>query len=90
MSKPISYDPEAVQRAYAKTRRDRLAGQGLCINGEDHGKATHGRKCAWCHDVHKRGIETVLAKPKFPRPSRTYRPIKLEPRTRWEVPRATA
>ena len=39
----------------AKTRRDELRTKGLCINGADHGKATHGQLCWPCRCVH-RGI----------------------------------
>lgn len=48
-----------------RNRRARLRGQRTCINGISHGQATHGCRCAWCADVHKRGIEIVLATPKF-------------------------
>ncbi len=41
---------------YAKTRRDRLRAAGLCINGDRHGKATHGVLCARCRIVHNRGL----------------------------------
>jgi hypothetical protein len=55
-------------RITAKNRRALLKSKGLCINGERHGAATHGPRCGWCDDVHKRGIEDVLDAPKFERP----------------------
>lgn len=42
-------------RTIAKTRRDALAADGLCINGKSHGRATHGVRCKRCYDVHRGG-----------------------------------
>lgn len=42
------------ERAVAKARRDELRREGLCINGRDHGKATHGCRCATCYATHRR------------------------------------
>lgn len=55
-------------RKYSKERRARNKARRTCINGIWHGKATHGSKCGWCWDVHKRGIAEVLRTPKFWRP----------------------
>lgn len=43
-------------RARAKFRRALLGEQKLCLNGESHGPATHGVRCAWCHAVHRFGV----------------------------------
>lgn len=67
----------------AKRRRDDLAGRGLCINGESHGRAVDGVRCPWCRDVHRRGVLVVLADPAAPpcppgyrfRPRRDQRPV---------------
>lgn len=48
-------DPE--QLMLAKMRRDRLRALGVCLNGEAHGKATHGVLCGRCRDVHRRGAK---------------------------------
>lgn len=38
----------------SKERRDRLRDAGLCINGEKHGPATHGKLCKPCRDTHRK------------------------------------
>ena len=43
----------------AKLRRIRLQNAGWCINGEAHGKATHGPRCAWCKRVHRVGVDVA-------------------------------
>jgi hypothetical protein len=43
----------AQRRARARERRARLKAAGFCINGEKHGKATHGVLCAACRRTHK-------------------------------------
>ncbi len=42
-------------RRVSKARRDTNRTAGLCINGASHGKATSGKLCALCRDVHNRG-----------------------------------
>ena len=50
----------------AKDRRDLLARDGYCINGQSHGKATNGILCAWCRAVHTYGLSKVLSDPDAP------------------------
>lgn len=45
--------PEDVQHPTAKVRRDRRRAAKLCINGESHGKATHGTLCERCRVAHR-------------------------------------
>lgn len=44
----------AQKRRYARERRARLATAGDCITSAAHGKATHGRLCGLCREVHSR------------------------------------
>lgn len=44
----------------AKIRRDALTAQGRCFNGSNHGPPTHGRRCAWCHSVHRIGLMATV------------------------------
>jgi hypothetical protein len=53
---------------HQRYRRARLRAKKLCINGIAHGPATHGCRCGWCFDVHKRGVEMAYAVPRFPMP----------------------
>lgn len=42
-------------------RRNRLAADGKCINGEHHGPPVPGKKrCAWCVLVHRVGSAKAL------------------------------
>lgn len=70
MSKVMSNDPTNIS---ARNRRARLKAGGFCINGESHGKATHGRRCAWCDAVHKKKVEKVLDDPNAPARPPGYR-----------------
>lgn len=45
---------DPVRRKLAKMRRDELRERGLCINGEDHGPATHGVLCWNCRQAHRK------------------------------------
>jgi hypothetical protein len=65
------------QSNYNRLRRAELRAAGVCVNGLGHGPATHGVKCGWCHDVTARGIDAVLADPKYPRPSGRVRGLPL-------------
>jgi hypothetical protein len=69
------------QPNYNRLRRAELRAAGVCVNGLGHGPATHGVKCGWCHDVTTRGIDAVLAEPKYPRPpKRVYGlPLAIKP-----------
>jgi hypothetical protein len=40
-------------RLVVKERRDRLRAARLCINGEQHGKATRGTRCEQCAEARK-------------------------------------
>jgi len=64
----------------ARSRRETLAAEGMCINSRRHGPATHGVLCKWCREVHKRGVVAVVADPAM----RKFRPpgyrFKREPR----------
>jgi hypothetical protein len=44
----------------ASNRRADLAAAGSCINGQHHAKPTHGKKCDWCHLVHRVGLLGAL------------------------------
>ena len=48
------YRTDWVRRFKAKARRERLRAQGACINGADHGEATHGVLCAPCRAQHRK------------------------------------
>jgi hypothetical protein len=59
----------------ALSRRERNAKAGACINENNqgaHGKATHGRRCAWCKLVHAvgsvRALELAADHPGNPQP----------------------
>jgi hypothetical protein len=65
------------QSNYNRLRRAELRAAGVCVNGLGHGSATHGVKCGWCHDVTTRGLDAVLADPKYPRPSGRVRGLPL-------------
>lgn len=41
-------------RASVRAHRARLAERFLCVNGESHGPATHGRLCLFCRIRHRR------------------------------------
>jgi hypothetical protein len=41
-------------RIRAKSRRADLKARGLCINGEEHGPATHGVLCLKCREAHRK------------------------------------
>ena len=46
---PRAYAPSGAQpRKNAQTRRARLMEAKRCINGWNHGKATHGTRCKRC------------------------------------------
>jgi hypothetical protein len=51
---------------YAKQRRASLKGEGVCINGRAHGKATHGVRCEHCWGVHKGTPRARSAEPRSP------------------------
>lgn len=53
-SRKRPYRTHEPERDYAKNRRDGLRAQRLCLNGKSHGKATHGCRCATCHETHRR------------------------------------
>lgn len=45
------------QREWSRIRRERNRANGDCINNDlsdTHGKATHGVRCARCHEAHLR------------------------------------
>lgn len=44
--------PVSARERAARLRRER-ADLGLCINGEGHGKATHGCRCEACYEKHR-------------------------------------
>lgn len=57
----IALVTSGARRADAIRRRDGLAEEGLCINGRDHGKATHGVLCLTCREVHRgHRLESLL------------------------------
>jgi hypothetical protein len=43
------YKTEPEERLEKKVRREELTALGLCINGRNHGDATHGVLCERCH-----------------------------------------
>ena len=43
----------------SKERRDKLAEQGLCINGSHHGIGQP--RCEWCRLVHRVGVRQAMA-----------------------------
>jgi len=52
--------------AYSRDRRARLRAAGVCINGESHGRATHGVLCESCRLIHRKsaGSGWLTRKPK--------------------------
>lgn len=57
-------EPEYLLAA-AQRRRD-LAGEGLCMNGRTHGKATHSGRCWRCYLVKRYGIEVARTREDWP------------------------
>lgn len=57
-----TFKTDRVARRLATERRAELRAEGLCINGRDHGPATHGVRCGMCRLVH-RGEAARRAKP---------------------------
>lgn len=49
-----TYKTDAATRKLARERRKRFKDLGVCINGEKHGKATHGVRCESCDKTHKK------------------------------------
>ncbi len=47
-------------RLDAKLRRDERRAAGICINGNLHGKATHGVLCAACRATHRDGYDRAV------------------------------
>lgn len=64
----LSTNEHAVSmRALRKQRRE----SRQCINGALHPQPRKGEcRCDWCKDVHQRGLEAVLKKPKHKRPTK--------------------
>lgn len=60
-------------RKWAEKRRQKVAAAGVCINGDKHGPATDGCRCAWCGAVHRKGVRAVLADPNAPARPPGYR-----------------
>lgn len=42
-------EPTNSRAARIREHRQRLAREGVCVNGANHGKATHGKVCTSCH-----------------------------------------
>ena len=53
MPKTRPYKTDSIVRMLAQERRIALKQKGLCINGPEHGAATHGVLCKRCRDQHR-------------------------------------
>jgi hypothetical protein len=57
---------------YAQAKRDARRRVRACINGEHHDKPLEGVRCVWCAEVHRRGIDALIADPHAPLPPPGY------------------